>query len=96
MQIFAIVVSLAFSVVGIALTTRAVRAMLATMKMGQPAVGRTDRPLARSLTMLKETFLHTRMLQWTWVGAGHWFIMVGRVHRAVDGGRAGVLPAVQG
>ena len=27
--------------------------------------------------MLKETLGHTRMLQWTWVGAGHWFVFVG-------------------
>ena len=24
--------------------------------------------------MLKETFLHTRMLQWHWVGIMHWFV----------------------
>ncbi len=73
MQIFAIVVSLAVTVVAVVLTTRAVRAMLGTIRIGQPALGRTDRPAARTVTMLKETFLHTRMLQWTWVGILHWF-----------------------
>src|SRR5687768_5480588 len=73
MQIFAIVVSLAITVVAIALTTRAVRAMLAVIRQGQPAPGRADQPVARLATMLKETVLHTRMLQWTWVGILHWF-----------------------
>ncbi|WP_272496336.1 hypothetical protein [Nocardioides sp. B-3] len=73
MQIFAIVVSPAITVVAVVLTTRAVRAMLAVIKQGQPALGRTDRPVARLGTMLKETVLHTRMLQWTWVGILHWF-----------------------
>lgn len=73
MQTIAIVVSLAFSVVAIALTTRAVRAMLGVIRAGAPALGRTDRPAARLLNMLKETLLHTRMLQWTWVGILHWF-----------------------
>ena len=27
--------------------------------------------------MLKETFLHTRMLQWHWVGIMHWFVYAG-------------------
>ncbi|RJS47818.1 (Fe-S)-binding protein [Nocardioides cavernaquae] len=73
MQIIAIVVSLSVSVVAVAMTTRAVRAMLKVLKVGQSASGRTDRPVARGLNMLKETFLHTRMLQIWWVGALHWF-----------------------
>ncbi|QIX25353.1 4Fe-4S dicluster domain-containing protein [Nocardioides sp. JQ2195] len=73
MQIFAIVVSLAFTVVAVAMTVKAVRSMLATIKIGQPALGRTDQPGQRTLVMLKETVLHTRMLQWTWVGILHWF-----------------------
>ncbi|WP_318655573.1 MULTISPECIES: (Fe-S)-binding protein [unclassified Nocardioides] len=57
----------------IALTARAVAAMLGVIRKGQPAPGRTGNPVGRTVTMLKETFLHTRMLQWTWVGALHWF-----------------------
>ncbi len=76
MQIFAIVVSLAIAAVGIVLFVRAIRAIIAVMKVGQPA-GRTDNPTKRTLTMLKESLGHTRMLQWHWVGAGHWFIFVG-------------------
>ena len=42
MQIFAIVVSLAIAAVGIALFVKAIRSIIATVKIGQPAVGRTD------------------------------------------------------
>ena len=44
---------------------------------GQPAAGRSDNPAGRTATMLKETFLHTRMLQWHWVGIMHWFVYMG-------------------
>jgi Fe-S oxidoreductase len=76
MQIVAIVVSLAIAAVGIVLFVRAVRAIIATIKIGQPA-SRTDNPLGRTLVMLKETLGHTRMLQWTVVGIAHWFVFVG-------------------
>jgi Fe-S oxidoreductase len=76
MQTFAIVVSLAIAVVGIALFVRAIRSIIGVMKVGQPA-RRTDNPAGRSLTMLKETLLHTRMLQWRIVGIAHWFVFVG-------------------
>src|SRR6476619_7894391 len=76
MQIFAIVVSLAIAVVGIAFFVRAIRSIIGVMKVGQPAA-RTDAPGRRTVTMLKESLLHTRMLQWHWVGAGHWFIFIG-------------------
>jgi Fe-S oxidoreductase len=77
MQIFAIVVSLAIAAVGIALFVKAIRSIIATVMVGQPAVGRTDHKGARWVTMLKETLGHTRMLQWTWMGAGHWFVFIG-------------------
>ncbi len=76
MQIFAIVVSLSFAVVGVALFVRAIRQIIAVLKVGQPA-SRSDNPVGRTVTMLKESLGHTRMLQWHWVGAGHWFIFVG-------------------
>ena len=76
MQIFAIVVSLAIAVVGIALFVRAIRTIIGVIKVGQPAA-RTDHPAGRTVTLLKESLLHTRMLQWTWVGIGHWFVFVG-------------------
>ncbi|EON22594.1 hypothetical protein CF8_3536, partial [Nocardioides sp. CF8] len=74
MQIFAIVVSLALTVAAMALLVPAVRKMLGVIRSGQPAPGRADNPVGRGLTMLKETFLHTRMLQWHWIGIMHWFV----------------------
>ncbi|GAB3197794.1 hypothetical protein GCM10027062_10330 [Nocardioides hungaricus] len=76
MQIVAIVVSLAVAAVGIALFVRAIRSIVAVLKVGQPA-SRTDNPGARTVTLLKESLGHTRMLQWHWVGAGHWFVFIG-------------------
>ncbi|MEH3034121.1 MAG: heterodisulfide reductase-related iron-sulfur binding cluster [Aeromicrobium erythreum] len=73
MQIVAIIVSLGFTAVAVPLTVIAVRHMLRTIRAGQPAVNRTGNPVGRTVTMVKETFLHTRMLQWTWVGILHWF-----------------------
>ncbi|MEI7054925.1 (Fe-S)-binding protein [Nocardioides sp. CCNWLW239] len=72
LQIIAIVVCLAATVATAYLVIKAVRSMLAVIKIGTP-ISRVDQPLARTLTMLKETVLHTRMLQWTWVGILHWF-----------------------
>jgi Fe-S oxidoreductase len=77
MQIFAIVVSLAIAAVGIALFVKAIRQIIATVKIGQPTVGRTNDPGARWTNMLKETLGHTRMLQWSVVGVGHWFVFIG-------------------
>ena len=76
MQLFAQVVSIGIALVGIALFVRAIRQIVATIRIGQPA-RRTDNPVGRSLTLLTESLGHTRMLQWHWVGAGHWFIMTG-------------------
>ncbi|MGH8965645.1 MAG: Fe-S oxidoreductase, partial [Actinomycetes bacterium] len=77
MQIIAIVVSFAISAVAIALFVKAIRHIVSVVRLGQPAVNRIDEPGARWANMLKETLAHTRMLQWTAVGVGHWFIFVG-------------------
>ncbi len=77
MQILAIVVSLAITAVGIALFVKAIREIIATVRIGQPTVGRSDHKAARWTNMVKETLGHTRMLQWTAVGIGHWFVFVG-------------------
>ena len=76
LQAVAIVVSLAITVVAVALLVRAVRQIIATIKIGQPTA-RTDDPGTRTKNLVSEVLLHTRMLQWTRVGAAHWFIMVG-------------------
>ncbi len=74
MQIFAIVVSFALTVAAVALLVPAVRRMLGVIRSGQPDATRGANPAGRAVTMLKETFLHTRMLQWHWVGIMHWFV----------------------
>ena len=76
LQVLALLVSLPIAVVGTTLFVRAIRQIIVTVKIGQPA-HRTDNIPARSLTLARETLLHTRMLQWSWVGAGYWFIMTG-------------------
>ena len=77
MQVIAIVVSLAITVVAVALFVRAIRQILAVVRTGQPVVGRTDHKAARWATMLRETLGHTRMLQWSLIGTMHWFVFVG-------------------
>ena len=74
MQIVAIIISLTLTAIAVPYVALAVRKMLSVIRTGGPAVGRTDQPVARTVTMLKETFLHTRMLQWTYVGLMHWFV----------------------
>ncbi len=76
MQILAVVVSLAVTVVAVALFARAIGRIVGVVKLGQPA-SRSDEPGRRWAVMLKETLGHTRMLQWSKVGAAHWFIMLG-------------------
>jgi Fe-S oxidoreductase len=77
MQIFAIVVSLTFALVGITMFTKAIGRIIAVVKLGQPTASRTNDPARRAITLAKESLGHTRMLQWHWVGFGHWFIFVG-------------------
>lgn len=77
MQIVAIVVSLAITVLAVACAVVAVRAMVGVIRLGQPTAGRTDRPAQRWRTMLAETVGHTRMLQWRAIGVMHWFVFVG-------------------
>ena len=74
MQMFAIVVSFALTVAAVAMLVPAVRRMLGVIRSGQPDTSRGANPSGRAVTMLKETFLHTRMLQWHWVGIMHWFV----------------------
>jgi hypothetical protein len=77
MQAAAIVVSLAVTLVAIALAARAVGQIVGVVRLGQPAGGRTDRPGTRTATMLRETLGHTRMLKWSAIGAAHWFVFIG-------------------
>ena len=76
MRTVAIVLALAVSLVGVALFVRAVRSIVAVIKLGRPAVGRDDQPGERWKHLLAETLGHTRMLQWNKIGVAHWFVFV--------------------
>ncbi|WP_340540183.1 (Fe-S)-binding protein [Nocardioides sp. GXZ039] len=77
MQIVAIVIALALTLVTVVAVVVAVRKMVGVIKQGQRSMNRHQEPARRTVTMLKETFLHTRMLQWHWVGMMHWFVYAG-------------------
>ena len=76
MKVAAIVVALAVSVVGVVVFIRGVASIVGVVKLGKPAPGRGDHPGQRWRRMLAETLGHTRMLQWTKVGAAHWFVFI--------------------
>jgi Fe-S oxidoreductase len=75
-QIVATVIAALVTALAVALTVRAVRRMLAVIRLGQPDHSRGGDKGRRTLTMLRETLGHTRMLRWTVVGAAHWFVMI--------------------
>ena len=77
MQVLAIVVSLVITLVAVALFAQAAGRIVGTVRLGQPAVGRSEHPRQRWVTLATETLGHTRMLQWTAIGVMHWFIFVG-------------------
>ncbi|MFJ2432710.1 (Fe-S)-binding protein [Streptomyces anulatus] len=79
MQLAAIIVSLVLTVVGVALVTRAVAQIYRFVRLGQPvpAGSRTDDPMQRTITLVKEFVGHTRMNRWAVVGVAHWFVAVG-------------------
>ena len=77
MQVLAVVVSLAITLVAVALFAKAIASIVAVVRTGRPAVGRTTRKGSRWATMFKETLGHTRMLQWSHIGVLHWFVFVG-------------------
>jgi Fe-S oxidoreductase len=78
MQVVAIVVSLAITLVGCALLARVVKFQYDLVNVGQPAPGRTDSPAERTKTLFREFLGHTRLARPTkrWIGAAHWTVMV--------------------
>ncbi|MDQ2757917.1 MAG: (Fe-S)-binding protein [Actinomycetota bacterium] len=75
LQIIAAVVSIAVALVGTALLVLVVRHFVSTFRLGQPA-HRTDRPGARTVTLLREFLGHTRMSRLPVVATAHWFTMI--------------------
>jgi len=76
-QIVTTVLAFAITAVAVVLAVRAVRGMLAVIRLGQPDSSRSSDKGARLKVMLTETLGHTRMLKWTAVGVAHWFVMIG-------------------
>jgi Fe-S oxidoreductase len=77
MRVAAIVFSTVLTLLAVALVARTVAAMVGVIRLGQPAVGRTNEPALRWRTMLVETLAHTRLRKWSLIGAAHWFVFVG-------------------
>ncbi|SNX62758.1 Fe-S oxidoreductase [Streptomyces sp. TLI_55] len=79
MQLAAIIVSMVTMAVGIALFGRATLQIVRFMMLGQPvpAGTRTNDPVTRTITVVKEFLGHTRMNRWGIVGFAHWFVAIG-------------------
>ncbi|MEP6632153.1 MAG: heterodisulfide reductase-related iron-sulfur binding cluster [Lapillicoccus sp.] len=75
LQIVALVVCVAVTLSAIALFTQTVNRFVATFRLGQPT-NRTDRPGARTVTLVREFLGHTRMSRLPVVAVAHWFTMV--------------------
>ncbi|MCZ7457493.1 (Fe-S)-binding protein [Streptomyces sp. WMMC940] len=78
MQLTAIIVSLVLAMVGVALFGRAIAQIYRFVKLGQPVPAglRTNDPVARTLTVVREFLGHTRMNRWGIIGIAHWFVAV--------------------
>lgn len=75
-QIVSTAIAAAITAVAVYFVTKAVRQMIAVIKQGQPDPTRSNDKGTRTLTMLRETFGHTKMFKWTVVGAAHWLVMI--------------------
>ena len=75
-QVVSTVGALLITVIAAGLAVRAVWRMVAVVRLGQPDPGRFTDLRLRTVTMLRETLGHTRMLKWSVPGAAHWFVMV--------------------
>lgn len=56
---------------------RAAHRLYLFIAAGQPAPGRTNRPLRRGVQVLKEVFFHTELMRRPAIAVAHWFVMVG-------------------
>ena len=56
---------------------RAARRLYLFIAAGQPAPGRTNRPLRRGVQVLKEVLFHTELMRRPAIAVAHWFVMVG-------------------
>ncbi|MDN5789924.1 MAG: 4Fe-4S dicluster domain-containing protein [Micrococcales bacterium] len=75
LQIVAVVICLAVTVVAIALLVKTINHYIATFALGQPE-NRSDNRGARTRTLLREFLGHTRMSRLPVVAIAHWFTMI--------------------
>jgi Fe-S oxidoreductase len=75
-QIITTGVALLVTAVAAVFLVRAVGRMIAVVRLGQPDPTRFTGKRTRTVTMLRETLGHTRMLKWSVVGVAHWFVMI--------------------
>jgi Fe-S oxidoreductase len=76
-QIVSATVSVAITLVAVALVARALAGMVRVVRLGAPDPSRGNAKGTRTVTMIREIFGHTKMLKWTVVGAAHWLVMIG-------------------
>ncbi|WP_213455674.1 heterodisulfide reductase-related iron-sulfur binding cluster [Rhizomonospora bruguierae] len=103
-QIVATVVAALVTAVAVVLAVRAVLKMTEVIRLGRPDPERFGDQGARTVTMLRETFGHTRMLKWSVAGAAHWFVMIAFIVLSLlvleayfeVGSAAGHLPLIGG
>ncbi len=77
LQIIALAVSVAVTVVAVALFAQTVSRFVSLYRVGQPDGTRTGEKGARTATLLREFLGHTRMSRLPVVAVAHWFTMVG-------------------
>ena len=75
LQVIAIVIAAAITLVAVPLFVRAIAGFVTVFKLGQPA-SRTDQPGQRTATLIKEFLGHNRMARKPIVAIMHWFVMV--------------------
>ena len=77
MQLALGVVSYLITVVALGMLAVRVPQLVAIYRKGQPDPTRSNDGAARFKNMLKEILGHTKMLNYSVVGAAHWFVMIG-------------------
>ncbi len=77
MQIVAIVLGMSVTGVAVALFVMSISRFVAYFRLGEPeATVRTDEPVERTKTLVREVLGHTRMARKKWVAVAHWIVMV--------------------
>ncbi|GLZ77158.1 Fe-S oxidoreductase [Actinorhabdospora filicis] len=76
LNVVALAIVAVVTAAAVAMVVRTARRMITVIRLGASDSTRTDRAGQRVKTLLKETLGHTRMLQWSVVGAAHWFVFI--------------------